>query len=102
MRRSVFFYDAPASTNDWLFRFLVVLGTLVLALALAATAMGAMAYFSFEGAFTNGSETQSSLFNTNAAMRPPSEFELRTWQYDGAPVPPGNTAGDGIEKQQGR
>ena len=40
-----------------------MLGALVLALALATTAAAATAYYSFTGAFTNGTEIQSFLFN---------------------------------------
>jgi hypothetical protein len=68
MRRSISFHEVPASTNDWLFRLIVVLATLVLALALAASALGAKAYCSFEGAFTNGTETQNFNFDIDRGL----------------------------------
>lgn len=52
----------------------------------------ATAYYSATGAFTNGTETQSFLFNLNSTLRSGASFTLRTWHYGGGT----NAAGDTI------
>jgi hypothetical protein len=98
MRRCFTIHESRIGSDGRLLWLVFVLGAIVLALALATTAAAGTAYYSLEGWFANGSETQSILFSLQSSISEVNNdpFSLRTWQNGGTGVGETNAAGDVI------
>src|SRR3989304_8402717 len=95
MKRSIVLHESRICADGWMLWLVFVRGALVLALALATTAAAETAYYSLEGWFANGSETQSFLFNLHTPISAANNdpFSLRTWQFVGTGVGEAHAAG---------